>query len=69
MPLSGVLEAGDQIEDRGLAGAVGADQAQHLAAVELEADVVDGADTAEVLRQAPYFEDLGQMHALFVEVG
>ena len=32
-----------QVEQRGLAGAVGADEAEDLAVVQLEVDVVDGA--------------------------
>ena len=41
--------AGDQVEERGLAGAVGADQRDDVAAVQVEADVVDGHQPAELL--------------------
>ena len=41
--------AGDQVEGGGLAGAVGTDQADDLAGADLEADVVDGDQAAELL--------------------
>jgi hypothetical protein len=39
---------GDQVEHRGLAGAVGADQAGDLALPDLERDGVDGGHPAEM---------------------
>ena len=41
--------AGDQLEDRGLARAVGANQAMQLAILDGQADVVDGLAAAEML--------------------
>ena len=41
--------AGDQVEGRALAGAVGADQGDDLAGLDVERDVVDGDDAAELL--------------------
>src|SRR5262245_25610328 len=43
---------GDQIEERGLAGSVRADQAEDLARPYLEAYVVDGSQCAEPFRRA-----------------
>jgi hypothetical protein len=43
----GRVDAADQVEHRGLAGAVGADQREHLAALHVEADLVDGQHAAE----------------------
>ena len=42
---------GDDVEDRGLAGAVGADETQDLALVHGERHVVNRGDTAEVVAQ------------------
>ena len=41
--------AGDQVEGRALAGAVGPDQGHDLAGMDLERDVVDGDHAAELL--------------------
>jgi hypothetical protein len=43
--------AGDQVEQRGLAGAVGADDAEDFAFLDLEGDILVGADAAESLAQ------------------
>ena len=51
--LVGLREPGDEVEDRRLAGAVRADQAEDLAVAQVEAGVVDGADPAEALGRAP----------------
>ena len=49
-PPSASQRAGDQVEQRGLAGAVRADQARAISpALDLEADVVDGDQAAEAL--------------------
>ena len=37
----------DDVHDRGLAGAVGSDQAEDLAVCDLEAQVIDGSQSAE----------------------
>ena len=44
-------EAGEAVEQRGLAGAVVADEPEDLAALQLEVDLVDGGDAAEALHQ------------------
>ena len=48
----GRLEAGDQVEQRRLAGAVGADDAEDLALVDIEGDVGVGGEAAEALGHA-----------------
>ncbi len=48
----GRVQARDQVEQRGLAGAVRADQRVDLAGADREAGVADGADAAEMLRDA-----------------
>ena len=48
----GLVEAGQQAEQRGLAGAVGADEADALAGVQLEADVLEQRPFVEAARQA-----------------
>ena len=50
--------AGDQVEDRRLAGPVRTDQAADLSGRERQADAVDGADAAETLG------DLGELQHL-----
>ncbi len=40
-------EAAEGSDDGGFAGAVGAEEAEEFAAIEVEADVVDGGDAAE----------------------
>ena len=50
-------QAADHRDGRGLAGAVGAQQAVRLALVDPEADALDGLDGAEGLAQVPGLED------------
>ena len=45
-------EAGDRVDERCLAGAVGPDQADELALTDLEADLAQRVDTMEIDRQA-----------------
>ena len=45
--LGGDVEAGEAVEEGGLAGAVGADEADDLAAVDGEVDVAYGGEAAE----------------------
>src|SRR5438094_147025 len=45
------VQAGDQVEERRLAGAVRADQPGNLALLDRERDVVDGDDASEPLRE------------------
>src|SRR5690606_13161410 len=48
----GPLEAGDQVERRGLAGAVGTDEPEDLAGSDREAEVADGLQAPEALAEA-----------------
>ncbi len=43
---------GQQIEDRGLAGTIRADQCMHPGMVHVEIDIIDGNETAKVTAQA-----------------
>src|SRR6267378_712198 len=59
-------ELGQQIEHRGLAGAIGADQPMNAALPDFEADLVHGHETAELPGKLPGFEDGLVLHlALF----
>jgi hypothetical protein len=49
-------EATEQLERRGLAGAVGSDQPDRLAGPDRERHVADGVHTAEALSQVPSLE-------------
>ena len=49
--------AGDALDQRGLAGAVGADDAVHLAGPHVEVDAVEGAHAGVLLGQAPDLEE------------
>ena len=48
VPVSGDADTGDDVEQRGLTGAIRADQAAHLARVDGKVDVGEGGDPAEV---------------------
>ena len=52
----GAVDAGDHVEDRGLAGAIGADQRVDCASRHAEGDIVHGAQAAEVLADAGKFQ-------------
>ena len=49
-------QAGDEVEDRGLASAVGADETQDRVGLEREGDVVDRDDAAEPLGEPTHLE-------------
>jgi hypothetical protein len=49
-----VVQAGQAVEQGGLAGPVGADQADDLTRVDLEGNAVQGDDTAEAHADIPY---------------
>ena len=51
--------AEDAVEQRGLAAAVRADQAEDLALLHVEADAIDGLDAAKALLDVADFEDRG----------
>ena len=55
----GPIHAGDQIEQRGLAGAVRPDDAQRFSVVQLHAQVVDDLHAAERLHETGGLEDHG----------
>src|SRR5439155_22887508 len=57
--------AGDEIEQRRLAGAVGADQTDDLAAADRDRDVAVGDEAAEPLPDATSFEERGHRVAPF----
>jgi hypothetical protein len=46
-PVGGLVDARDEVEDGGLARAVGPDDREHLAHLDLEGHRVDGPDAAE----------------------
>jgi len=52
----GPVDAGDHVEDRGLAGAVGSDQGVDGTGRHVEGDVVHGAQAAEALADPVEFE-------------
>ena len=54
---AGPQESVEQVEQRGLAGAVGADDAEDLVSPQLEADILHGLQSAEGARQVAHFED------------
>src|SRR5690606_32122181 len=45
------VDAGEQVQQRGLAGAIRADDRMHEPGIELEGEVLDGVHAAELLRQ------------------
>ena len=51
----GFKQRGQDPHGRRLARAVGADEAEHVAAIELEVDLVDGEQLAVFLRQVVNF--------------
>ncbi|MNF77122.1 hypothetical protein D3C84_592600 [compost metagenome] len=53
----GRQEVGQQVEDRGFSGAIGADQGMDMPFLYLEIDRVDGGEAIELLGQSPRFED------------
>jgi hypothetical protein len=50
LAFGGLVEAGDAVEHRGLAGAVGADQRGDLVGVGFEGEIRDGGKAAETHR-------------------
>ncbi len=47
----------DAVEERGLAGAVGTDQAHQLAGLDRKVDLIDGSDAEESLGESLDFQD------------
>ena len=60
-----LVDAGDAVEGRGLAGAVGADEGHYLAAVDLQREVVDGDDAAELHGDVLHVQDVFNLFAHF----
>ena len=58
-PLVGRVDAGQHLDQRRLAGAVVAEEAVDLPGADLERDVLDGDDRAEVLRDVARLEQRG----------
>jgi hypothetical protein len=56
LPRGRALRAGDHAEQRGLAGAVGTDDAEDLALAQVEVDAVEGAQPAEPLGETAGLE-------------
>ena len=54
--LVGLVRAGQDLDQRGLAGAVLAEEAVHLAGADVEVDAVEGADAGELLDDAGHLE-------------
>ena len=54
-----LVRAGQELDERGLAGTVRADDAQHLALVKVEVDLHEGTGGTEGHRQAPDRKDRG----------
>src|SRR3954468_18285785 len=54
---AGPQEAVQQVEQRGLAGPVGTDDAEDLVLPQLEADILHGLQSTEGARQVTHFED------------
>ena len=57
--LLGPDHAGNRLEQGGFTGAVGPDQAEEFTRLDLEADPFQGAYTAEMHRDIPYFKQRG----------
>ena len=58
LPVGGFVYAGDAVEGRGFAGAVGADQRHDLAAVDMHAQVIDGDHAAKLHGDAFEFQHM-----------
>ena len=62
LPLAWLVEAADQVEDRGLAGAIGSDQSDQFAVIEGDAEVADRRQATETLGSGRGFR--GPEHGL-----
>src|SRR5205085_4902286 len=58
------VDTGDQVEHRGLAGAVGADESEQRAALEREVEIGDRLETAELHRHLLEREDRAACHGI-----
>ena len=50
------VNAGDDVEERGLARAVGSDERDHLARLDVERDAIEGDDPTEANAQLAHLE-------------
>src|ERR1700730_16512339 len=57
MPIGRIVNPADEVEDRGLAGAVWADDRENLSRLDRETDTVDCFDAAEIHRECVRFEE------------
>ena len=64
LSLRGLVQADENVHQRGLTGAVLAQQRQHLAAVDGQADVLVGVKIAEPLADVLHTQQLAQAHSL-----
>ena len=60
----GVEDAGDHADERGLAGAIGAEQSEDRTLIEVEAEFVDGNLCSEVLLQVGDLQDSHRQRVL-----
>ena len=60
--MGGLVDLGQKVEDRGLAGAVGTDEARDLGAAEGEVEVLHGLQAAEGDAEVDALEDRGLVH-------
>ena len=56
-PRGGLVETAQAVEEGGLAGAVGTDQTDDLAGLDVEGDVVQGDDPSEAYAELTYLQD------------
>src|ERR1700730_1098601 len=57
VPSGRIVDPADEVEDRGLAGAVWADDREHLSPLDRETDAIDCFDAAEIHRECVRFEE------------
>ena len=65
----GAEEGGEDADQGGLAGAVGAEEAVDLSGVDLEVEVVDGADGAELTDEGRDFDGVGRRALMRILTG
>ena len=69
VPVAVGWKPGEHVEERRLAGAVGAEEAEDLAGRDLEADVRQGGDAAEVHRDVADHQPVGDLRVRGRAVG
>ena len=68
LALVGLVRAGEHLDQRGLAGAVLAEQAVHLARAHRQVDAVERAHAGELLDDAAHLQQRDVVHAASVRV-